>query len=508
LPSNYANFEHQQMQYHIAVMRAFSIFLFVAIMGCTPKQKVDTEVLSNLRPNIIFILADDLGYGEVGCFGQERITTPFIDMLAGQGLRLTSHYSGSPVCAPSRCSLLTGMHTGHAIVRNNREIGGWGPDEPEGQYPLPADTPTLSRSLQDLGYVTGAFGKWGLGGPDSTGHPNNQGFDYFYGYLCQRVAHNYYPTHLWRNNEKDFLEGNEEWFSAHQKIEEPTSFEEFSSGTYAPDRILEEAVQFIDDHTSEPFFLYFASTIPHLALQIPDEELDQYPESWDETPYLGQKGYLPHPRPRAAYAAMISRFDQEVGSIVTALKRNELDDNTLIIVTSDNGPSWVGGVDMDFFNSSGHLRGRKAQLWEGGIRVPTVVWWPGHVPARVSNDTPTAFWDWYPTLTSVAGSKSSHLDGIDLWPLFTQEETISTRGLYWEHGKSQAYRKGSWKLLRIQTNKGIESNLFNLENDISESNNLATKNPAQLSLMIEEANAARTPSQEFASFLDSLVVIE
>jgi arylsulfatase A-like enzyme len=205
---------------------------------------------------------------------------------------------------------------------------------------------------------------------------------------------------------------------------------------------------------------------------------------------------------------MISRFDQEVGSIVTALKRNELDDNTLIIVTSDNGPSWVGGVDMDFFNSSGHLRGRKAQLWEGGIRVPTVVWWPGHVPARVSNDTPTAFWDWYPTLTSVAGSKSSHLDGIDLWPLFTQEETISTRGLYWEHGKSQAYRKGSWKLLRIQTNKGIESKLFNLENDISESNNLATKNPAQLSLMIEEANAARTPSQEFTSFLDSLVVIE
>lgn len=484
-------------------MRVLTIFLVFAFIGsCRGQQKTDITVLENSRPNIVFILADDLGYGEVGCFGQERINTPFIDMLAGQGLRLTSHYSGSPVCASSRCSLLTGLHMGHSVIRNNREVGGWGPGEPEGQYPLPAETPTLSRSLQDIGYATGAFGKWGLGGPDSTGHPINQGFDYFYGYLCQRVAHNYYPTHLWRNYEKEFLEGNEAWFSAHQKIEEPTSFERFSSATYAPDKILKETVQFIDSHASEPFFLYFASTIPHLALQIPDAELDQYPESWDEIPYLGEKGYLPHPRPRAAYAAMISRFDQEVGSIVEALKRNEIAGNTLIVVTSDNGPSWVGGVDMDFFNSSGNLRGRKAQLWEGGIRVPTIVWWPEHVPARVSNDTPTAFWDWYPTLMSVAGSQSPQVDGIDLWPLFTQEDAISARGLYWEHGKSQAFRKGEWKLLRIQTKEGIETKLFNLENDISESDDLATDNPAQLAAMIDEANGARTPSSEFASFLD------
>jgi arylsulfatase len=267
---------------------------------------------------------------------------------------------------------------------------------------------------------------------------------------------------------------------------------------------LEEAVQFIDAHASVPFFLYFASTIPHLALQIPDEELDQYPESWDAKPYLGEKGYLPHPRPRAAYAAMISRFDQEVGSIVTALKRNGLTENTLIVVTSDNGPSWVGGVDLDFFNSSGKLRGRKAQLWEGGIRVPTIVWWPGHVPARVSDDTPTAFWDWYPTLMSVAGTQAPHVDGVDLLPLLTQKGVLIPRGLYWEHGKSQAFRQGSWKLLRIQTKNGIDTQLFHLGTDIAESDDLSMKNPEQLASMIDEANAARTSSIEFTSFLDQL----
>jgi arylsulfatase A-like enzyme len=506
---NYANFEEGKMRYHISVMAIVPVLVFFVAIGAgavLPTDSTDSD--TSTKPNIIFILADDLGYGEVGCFGQERISTPHIDMLAGEGMRLTSHYAGSPVCAPSRCTLLTGLHTGHAVVRSNREVGGWGPDEPEGQFPLPAGIQTLGGSLQKLGYATGAFGKWGLGGPDSTGHPNEQGFDYFYGYLCQRVAHNYYPTHLWRNNEKVFLEGNETWFSAHQRIDYPTSFEEFSSGTYAPDKILEEAIQFINAHSSKPFFLYFASTIPHLALQIPDDELDQYPKSWDTEPYLGENGYLPHPRPRAAYAAMISRFDMEVGNIYRSLKRNGIADNTLIVVTSDNGPSWVGGVDMKFFNSSGVLRGRKAQLFEGGIRVPTVVWWPGHIPARVSDDTPTAFWDWYPTLMAVAGAEPIQVDGIDILPLLKQEETIPPRGLYWEHGKSQAFRKGQWKLYRTQTKDGIESMLYHLGNDIAESNNLAKKNPTQLAVMIQEANAARISSKEFSSFLDSLAVEE
>ena len=471
-----------------------------------PSAKNPVEVKKT--PNIVFILADDLGYGEVGCFGQEKIKTPNIDRLAEEGLRLTAHYSGSPVCAPSRCTLLTGQHTGHAIVRNNREIGGWGPDEPEGQFPLPSGTPTVSESLQKAGYTTGAFGKWGLGGPNTSGLPNNQGFDEFYGYLCQRVAHNYYPTHLWKNDEKVLLEGNENWFSAHQKIESPdtsetpVNFEEFSSETYAPDKILEEAIQFIDKHADEPFFVYFASTIPHLALQIPDEELDAYPKEWDVEPYLGEKGYLPHPRPRAAYAAMITRFDAEVGALHDALVRNGVAENTIVIVTSDNGPSWVGGVDREFFNSSGGLRGRKAQLFEGGIRVPTVVWWPSVIEAGSQNDSPSAFWDWYPTLMQLGRGIAPECDGVSLVPLLTGADKKKRRGLYWEYGNTQAYRNGDWKLILQKSQQGVEVMLFNLKEDPTEKVNRADEFPAKVNQLKSEAMVSRTKSTDFASFLD------
>ena len=453
-------------------------------------------------PNIVFILADDLGYGEIGCFGQEKIQTPHIDRIAKEGIRLTSHYSGSPVCAPSRCTLLTGQHTGHAIVRNNREIGGWGPDEPEGQFPLPVETPTLSASLQNAGYTTGAFGKWGLGGPDTSGLPNDQGFDEFYGYLCQRVAHNYYPTHLWKNKEKEMLKGNDVWFSAHQKIESPENFDQFVAQTYAPDRIIEEAVKFVDNHSSEPFFLYFASTIPHVALQIPSEELDAYPIEWDTEPYLGHKGYLPHPRPRAAYAAMITRFDAEVGALLEALVRNGVADNTMVMVTSDNGPSWVGGVDLEFFKSSGGLRGRKAQLFEGGIRVPTVVWWPPVIRAGSVNDSPSAFWDWYPTLMQVSKGSAPLCDGVSLVPLLTDSDKTKHRSFYWEHGNVQAYRSGDWKLLRFKKKDGVESMLFNLKEDPNETTNLADKFPDRVAKLKAEAMESRVTSSDFPSFLD------
>ena len=464
-----------------------------------------TEVKETSPPNIVFILADDLGYGEVGCFGQEKIKTPHIDALAKEGVRLTEHYSGSPVCASSRCVLLTGLHTGNAEIRNNREVGGWGPDEPEGQLPLSANTNTIGSSLQKNGYATGAFGKWGLGGPESVGQPNKQGFDTFYGYLCQRVAHNYYPTHLWNNETKEMLEGNEPWFTAHEKLDvEPETYERFKAKTYAPDRILEEAVTFIDDHAKEPFFLYFASTIPHLALQIPDEELDVYPESWDTKPYLGDKGYLPHPRPRAAYAAMITRFDAEVGAIVKALKDNNVADNTIIVVTSDNGPSWVGGVDMDFFGSKGGLHGRKAQLWEGGIRVPTVVWWPEHIQPNSVNQTPSAFWDWYPTLLAVADQEVKETDGVNLLPNLTDQSEIPERGLYWEFGKSQAFRLGNWKLLQFKTKEGVDTHLYQLDKDESESVNVADTFPEQTALMKKLSIESRTKSENFKSFLDSM----
>ena len=478
-------------------MRILLLFLSIMFLsGCKTSP-------ASTAPNIVFILADDLGYGEVGCFGQEKIKTPHIDALAKEGVRLTQHYSGSPVCASSRCTLLTGLHTGHAVVRNNRELGGWGPDEPEGQMPLPFGTETLSASLQQQGYVTGAFGKWGLGGPNTEGHPNDQGFETFYGYLCQRVAHNYYPTHLWNNKEKELLEGNETWFSAHQKLASaPDSYQAFSRETYAPDRILEETISFIDEHATEPFFLYFASTIPHVALQIPDEELDLYPHSWDTKPYLGDKGYLPHPRPRAAYAAMITRFDAEVGAIVQALKANNIDDNTIIVVTSDNGPSWVGGVDLEFFNSQGGLHGRKAQLWEGGIRVPTVVWWPEHIQPNTMDETPSAFWDWYPTLMAVAGESAANTDGVNLLPSMMGNEELLNRQLYWEFGRSQAFRHGDWKLLLFNTKDGIETHLYHLSDDAGETTNVAAQFPEIVSMLNELAMASRTKSAAFSSFLD------
>jgi arylsulfatase A len=455
-------------------------------------------------PNIVFILADDLGYGEIGCFGQEKIKTPHIDALAKEGMRLTQHYSGSPVCASSRCVLLTGKHTGTAEIRNNREVGDWGPNEPEGQLSLSEGADTIGRSLQELGYATGAFGKWGLGGPASAGHPNKQGFDSFYGYLCQRVAHNYYPTHLWNNETKELLEGNETWFSAHQKISVPAeSYAEYQRKTYAPDRILEETITFINEHPDDPFFLYFASTIPHVALQIPDEELDAYPESWDTKPYLGDKGYLPHPRPRAAYAAMITRFDAEVGAILEALRNNGVADNTIVVITSDNGPSWVGGVDLDFFGSQAGLHGRKAQLFEGGIRVPTVVWWPSNIKSNSVSGTPSAFWDWYPTLLAVAGDQNINSDGINLLPHLINQIPIKERGLYWEFGKSQAFLLDDWKLMQFKTKKGVETHLYNLKDDIGETNNVADQFPDLVTWLQKLSVEARTKSKTFPSFMDA-----
>ena len=484
------------------MLKTAYFLIFTLFAGCAgvPNSNVGSP---QSKPNIIFILADDLGYGEVGCFGQSKIKTPNIDRLASQGTVLTEHYSGSPVCASSRCSLLTGKHSGQAEVRNNREMGGWGPDETEGQLALSENCDSIARTLQSCGYATGAFGKWGLGGPETVGHPNNQGFDTFYGYLCQRVAHNYYPTHLWNNSKKEMLQGNEEWFSAHQKVESPpNSYDAYVAETYAPSLILDEAVSFIDTHANKPFFLYFASIIPHLALQVPDGELDLYPIDWDEKPYLGDKGYLPHPRPRAAYAAMITRFDNEVGALYDALVKNDIADNTLIVITSDNGPSWIGGVDMNFFDSQGGLRGRKAQLWEGGIKVPTVLYWNNHFKHQTI-ETPTAFWDWYPTLASIAGcTLPENLDGIDLTSVLTEDTNVEQRGLYWEFGKSMAFRNGDWKLLEFKNKNGIDVHLYNLAEDPAESTNLALQLPQQVELLRTQARKMRTNSDVFPSFLD------
>ena len=424
------------------------------------------------KPNIVYIMADDLGYAELGCYGQTNIKTPCIDRLADEGMRFTQHYSGSAVCAPSRCVLMTGRHTGHAYIRGNDELPErgdvWGDPKLEGQRPLLPDTVTLGHVLQQAGYVTAAMGKWGLGGPGTTGAPNRQGFDLFYGYLCQREAHNFYPTHLWHNDRKELLEGNVRG--------------NVTGEHYSHDLIVEQALRFIRENRDRPFFLYLPFTIPHLALQVPDDSLAEYDGAFPEKPYDGKRGYQPHPTPRAAYAAMVSRMDRDVGQIVDLLKELGLSENTLVIFTSDNGPTIkVGGADSDFFQSAGPLRGLKMSLYEGGIRVPMIARWPGKVQPGTQTDHLSAFWDVLPTLAEVAGAKSpDEIDGVSFAPtLLGGPNQTQHEYLYWEYGRMQAVRLGKWKAVRPNAKKNPDApvQLFDLQTDIGETTDLAAENP-------------------------------
>jgi arylsulfatase A len=465
------------------------------------------EAQTTRPPNIILILADDLGYNELGCYGQSKIKTPRIDQLAREGMKFTQHYSGSPVCASSRCVLMTGLHTGHAFVRGNKEMGGWGPDEPEGQLPLPDEAVTLAERLKPMGYATGAFGKWGLGGPGSTGHPCYQGFDRFYGLLCQRVAHNYYPTHLWSNHDVDVL-GNR-YFSAHQKLTQPLEsnedyFKNYNAEVYAPDRMIEEALKFVDTHQKEPFFLYYATPVPHVSLQVPEDSLKEYEGAFPETPYLGQKAYLPHPTPRAAYAAMITRMDQHIGQLMDRVEELGLTDNTIFIFTSDNGPTFNGGSDSAFFESAGPLRGLKVDVFEGGIRVPMIVRWPAEVKAGTTSDHVSGFQDFTPKLLEITGAPDAEgVDGVSFLPTLTGQSQPSHDFLYWELGRQQALRAGDWKLVRLGDAKGnIRTMLFNLADDVGEQKNLAVEDPDQLQFMLKLAREGRTTSPDFPSIYD------
>lgn len=480
--------------------------LALSLLACsTPgPSKGEPEPSGERPPNIVFFLADDLGYGEVGAFGSELIPTPHIDSIAAGGMRLTQHYSGSPVCASSRCVLLTGLHTGHCEVRNNWENGGWGEGEPEGQWPLAAGTATLARQLKDAGYATGAVGKWGLGGPGTTGAPENQGFDFFCGYLCQRIAHNHYPTHLWRNGERLPL-GDNPWYDSHQRLAEPLETEEeyyarYDAGVYAHDVMKEEALTFLREHADEPFFLYYASPIPHASLQVPPEWLEPFPREWDEAPYLGTKGYLPHPRPRAAYAAMVAHLDAEVGAVLDTLEELGVADDTLVVFTSDNGPTFNGGTDSTFFASAAGMRGLKCSVHEGGIKVPTVASWPGRITAGSSSSFASAFEDWLPTLLDVAGAQPrGATDGVSLVPTLTgRGQQVPHDHLYWEYAGQQAVRQGRWKAVRTRLRKGdLTTLLFDLESDPNEKRNVAKDEPEVLARMEALFLAARTPSEQF-----------
>lgn len=441
------------------------------------------------NPNIVFIIADDLGYGDLGCFGQKKIRTPNIDRMAAEGMRFTQHYSGNAVCAPSRCVLMTGKHPGHAFIRNNRET------KPEGQWPIPLETVTVAKLLKQEGYATGGFGKWGLGGPGSSGEPLKQGFDRFYGYNCQAVAHNFYPTYLWDNDRKVPLNNPE--FKAHQKLPEsadpkdPAAYAGFTGREYAPDLITAQALKFIRENKGRPFFLYFPTTIPHLALQAPEDALAEYRGQFPETPYLGNRAYLPHATPRAAYAAMVSRLDRHVGQLLQVVRDLGLDGNTVFVFTSDNGPLYdeLGGTDCEFFQSAGSFRGRKGSLYEGGFRVPTIVRWKGRIAAGTVSDRVTGFEDWLPTLLELSGAKSTPLagiDGISFAPTLFGRSQEPREFLYREfpaYGGQQIVRMGDWKGVRQNlAPRGnvaprIQTELYNLKTDPAESKDVAAEHP-------------------------------
>jgi arylsulfatase A-like enzyme len=465
--------------------------LLSALLLCALAAPASAEAR---RPNLVFILADDLGWGELGCYGQKKIPTPHLDRLAREGTRFTRHYSGAPVCAPSRGVLMTGRHLGRAEIRGNQQAKVRFPEFTEGQHPLSAGARTFAQDLRDAGYANAAFGKWGLGPVGSTGDPQRLGFDLFFGYNCQAVAHSFFPAHLWRNAEKIPL--NAKPIPGHRKQPEGTvRQEDFQAEHYAPARMMTEALAYLETRRDArtPFFLYLPFIEPHVALQPPPERVAEFPAEWDDQPYRGENGYLPHPRPRAAYAAMIADLDRHVGRILEALDRLGLAENTFLVFTSDNGPTHpgkpgtafhIGGADPAFFNSTAGLRGYKGSVYEGGLRVPLLVRWPGKVAAGAVEDTPSAFVDWYPTLLAAAGLPvPADLDGENLLPRLTGGPAPQRRKpLLWaypEYGGQVAILLGEFKVLRrgLKTRSPEDWEVYHLGEDPGESRNLAAEHP-------------------------------
>lgn len=486
------------------VLRLLAVPL--ALAGCSAPDSADAP------PNIIYLLADDLGYAELGSYGQNLIRTPHLDRLADEGMRFTQHYSGSPVCAPSRATLLTGYHTGHTQVRDNFELGGFTDEEERGQMPLDSGTYTIGHMLKQAGYVTAAIGKWGLGGPGSAGEPNLHGFDYFFGYLDQKQAHNYYPTHLWRNGEWYGL--NNPYFSPHQRHEgdpqDPASFDRYKANDYSLDVMADDALRFIRGNRDTTFFLYVPFTIPHLALQVPDSSVAEYEGVFgEETPYLGERSYLPHPKPLAAYAGMITRMDAHIGRIMDLLVELGLEDNTIVMFSSDNGTTYTGGVDAEYFRSVGPLRGLKGSVYEGGIRVPMIARWPGRIAAGTSTDHISAFWDVMPTLAGIAGIEAPPgIDGLTFLPtLLGEGEQPQHASLYWEyHGiwnGAQGVRIGKWKGVRLGGHDDPDApiELYDLEADIGESTDVAAQYPdvvARIRAVMESRTESHVERWNFA----------
>lgn len=442
-----------------------------------------TALVLAAPPNIVLIVADDLGYGELGCYGQKKIRTPNLDRMAKEGMRFSRFYSGSPVCAPSRCTLMTGKHTGHAWIRDNREA------KPEGQTPLPHSEITLAELLKKQGYATAAIGKWGLGPPGSSGDPLKRGFDHFFGYNCQRHAHSHYPTWVYRDTETIKLENDGKTGKQHTQ-----------------DLFDIETLKFVEIKREQPFFLYLPFIIPHVALQTDDAWLEEYRAlKWDDPPYKGGKGYLPHPTPRAAYAAMVTRMDRTVGRLLDKLKELKRDRDTLVLFTSDNGATHdVGGADTGFFDSVAGLNGRKGSVYEGGLRVPLIAWQPGTIEAGKVSDHVAYFPDLLPTIMEWIGQQTATpkgLDGLSFAPTLRGKEQKPHDYLLWEfpgYGGQQAVIQGKWKGMRRNLNKGKnEFELYDLNADPMETKNVAAVNSEVVKRLEKILIEGRTPSKLF-----------
>ena len=466
----------------------FSLGLFSS--GCKESKKLNL-LGSDIKPNIVFILADDLGYGDLGCYGQTNFRTPNIDKLANNGMLFTQYYSGSTVCAPSRSSLMTGQHTGNTFIRGNKGV------KPEGQYPIASSVVTAAELLKEAGYVTGAFGKWGLGPPGSEGDPNMQGFDQFYGYNCQTLGHNYYPYHLWNNQTKVIL----------------TENSGRSTGTYGPEIIHKNALNFIEENKDTTFFLYYPSIIPHAELLAPENYMTKFRGKFlPENQYKGtddgrrfrKGGYCSQNEAHAAFAAMINILDDQVGEIHAKLKKLGISENTLIIFTSDNGPHKEGGADPDYFDSNGKLRGYKRDLYEGGIRVPMIAYWPEKITAKAISHHISAFWDFLPTVCDIAQiDKPENIDGISYLHELLGKKQKTNDFLYWEfheqNGK-QAVRFGNWKGIRLNmhANPDAPIELYDLSIDVGEQNNIAFDHPDIVKKITDIMKKEHAYSKEFS----------
>ena len=470
----------------------YSLLSFIILSSISCKSnKYKTLIETPKKPNIIFILADDLGYGDLGVYGSKHIKTPNLDAMAANGIRFTNHYSGSTVCAPSRSTLMTGLHTGHAYVRGNNDIS------------ITDSIVVVPELLKPAGYSTGLIGKWGLGEEGTDGIATKQGFDFFYGFINQIRAHNYYPDYIWKNDEKIYLGNAVKICDKEGYYAKGLGSVSTNKKQYIQDLFLKEALDFIDREKDKPFFLYYAITPPHANNEGWMNNSHGMEVPGGLTPYYGQYADKNWPESAKGYAQMVSILDSDVGAILQKLKDLNLDENTLVIFASDNGTHAEGDNDPEFLNSNGNLRGIKRDLYDGGIKTPFIAYWPNKIKAgKVSNHI-SAFWDFMPTVCDVAGIEAPKgLDGISYLPELLGKEQPKHEYLYWEfheRGGKQAIRKGKWKAVRVnfQKDKNAPLELYNLENDISELYNVATKYPEIIKELKLELEKARTPSPFF-----------